>query len=127
MGHYAKVDKGIVTQVIVAKAEFFDTFIDTTPGEWIKCSYNTRHGVHYKEDRETPSEDQSKALRKNFPSPGFSYDRVLDAFIEPQPYASWILDKNTCSWLPPVPFPDEAKSDGSQLKWDEETLSWIPE
>lgn len=127
MGHYAKVDKGIVTQVIVASTDFFDSFVDTTPGEWIKCSYNTRGGVHYQEDRETPSDDQGKALRKNFPSPGFRYDSTLDAFIPPKPYESWILDEETCFWEPPVPFPEEAKTDGSQLQWDEETLSWIPE
>ena len=50
MSHYAKVVTGIVTQVIVAEADFFDTFVDTSPGEWIQTSYNTMCGVHYGED-----------------------------------------------------------------------------
>ena len=46
MAHYAKVRDNIVTQVIVAEASFFDTFVDTEPGEWIQTSYNTHGGVH---------------------------------------------------------------------------------
>ena len=66
MSHYAKVQNGYVTKVIVAEAEFFDTFVDDSPGEWIQTSYNTRSGVHYKPNSDEPSEDQSKALRKNY-------------------------------------------------------------
>jgi len=65
MGHYAKVNNGIVEQVIVAEPEFFETFVDTSPGAWIQTSYNTRGGVHYQADSNEPSADQSKALRKN--------------------------------------------------------------
>ena len=42
MAHYAKVNGGIVEQVIVAEAEFFDTFVDSSPGQWIQTSYNTQ-------------------------------------------------------------------------------------
>jgi len=44
MAHFAKVVDGLVTQVIVAEPEFFDTFVDSSPGQWIQTSYNT-HGV----------------------------------------------------------------------------------
>ena len=66
MAHYAKVKNGIVETVIVAEAEFFETFVDDSPGEWIQTSYNTRGGVHYDPATGEPSEDQSKALRKNY-------------------------------------------------------------
>ena len=121
MGHYAKVTDGIVQQVIVAEAEFFNTFVDSSPGEWIQTSYNTRGGVHYKPDSNEPSEDQSKALRKNYAGLGFSYDRVRDAFIPPKPYASWVLNEDTCLWDAPTPMP----TDDKMYTWDEATTSWV--
>ena len=45
MGHYAKIDENnVVTQVIVAKADFIETLSDKD--SWIKTSYNTKEGVH---------------------------------------------------------------------------------
>jgi len=121
MAHFAKVLNGKVIQVIVAEPEFFDTFIDTSPGTWIQTSYNTRGGIHYISNSETPSPDQSKALRKNFAGVGYSYDVDRDAFIPPQPYPSWILSEETCDWNPPVEYP----VDGQSYKWDESSVSWV--
>ena len=112
MAHYAKVSDGLVTQVIVAEAEFFDTFVDSSPGEWIKTSYNTSGGVH--SDGGTP-------LRKNYAGVGFTYDSRRDAFIPPQPYPSWVLDEDTCQWDSPVPYP----TDDLMYSWDEDTTSWV--
>jgi hypothetical protein len=120
MAHFAKVNNGIVVNVIVAEPEFFDTFIDSSPGEWIQTSYNTFGGVHYQPNSHTPSEDQSKALRKNFGSVGYSYDRTRDAFIPPRNYASWVLNDETCLWDAPTPMPTDAKF----YEWDETTTSW---
>ena len=80
MAHYAKVVNGIVTKVIVAEADFFKTFVDDTAGAWIQTSYNTRGGIHYEPNSNTPSSDQSKALRKNYAGVGFTYDSDNDAF-----------------------------------------------
>jgi len=121
MGHYAKITDGIVQQVIVAEAEFFNTFVDSSPGEWIQTSYNTRGGVHYKPDSNEPSEDQTKALRKNYAGIGFSYDRIRDAFIPPKPFASWVLNEETCLWNAPTPMPTDDKI----YIWDEATTSWV--
>jgi hypothetical protein len=121
MSHFAKVMNGVVQQVIVAEIEFFDTFIDTSPGQWVQTSYNTRGGVHYKPNSEIPSEDQSKALRKNYASIGYTYDAVRDAFIPPKPYASWVLDEFSCLWRSPV----EKPNDGKLYVWDEPTTSWV--
>jgi hypothetical protein len=119
MAHYAKVKDGVVTQVIVAEPEFFDTFVDNEPGEWIQTSYNTRGGVHY--NPETGEPDDGTPLRKNYAGIGFTYDVSKDAFIPPQPFDSWTLDDNTCLWEAPVAYPD----DGLLYKWDEDTTSWV--
>ena len=111
MAHYAKVRDNIVTQVIVAEASFFDTFVDTEPGEWIQTSYNTHGGVHSLGG--TP-------LRKNYAGIGYSYDRTKDAFIPPKPYPSWTLNDTTCLWECSVDYPD----DGKVYKWNEEDKSW---
>ena len=111
MGHFAKVNNGVVEQVIVAEPEFFTTFVDTSPGQWIQTSYNTHGGVH--KNGGTP-------LRKNFAGIGYTYDAQRDAFIPPKPFASWILNESTCLWDAPVPMPN----DGKVYKWDESTLSW---
>ena len=119
MGHFCKVVDSKVVSVIVAEPEFFDTFVDSSPGEWLQVSYNTRGGVHYGQDGQ-PSADQSKALRKNYPGIGYTYDKARDAFIAPQPYASWVLDEATCLWNAPVAMP----TDGKFYEWDEATTSW---
>ena len=120
MAHFAKVNNGIVEQVIVAEPEFFDTFVDSSPGQWIQTSYNTRGGVHYNPETNEPSADQSKALRKNYAGIGYSYDATRDAFIPPKPYASWVLDEQTCLWNAPVPYP----TDGGRYTWNESTQAW---
>jgi hypothetical protein len=112
MAHFAKVVDGTVTQVIVAEPEFFETFVDSSPGEWIQTSYNTRGGEHTLGG--TP-------LRKNYAGIGYTYDRTRDAFIPPKPYASWVLDEETCLWNAPVAMP----TDDKRYAWDEATTSWV--
>lgn len=121
MAHFAKVLDGKVTQVIVAEPEFFETFVDSSPGQWIQTSYNTHGGVHYKPDSEEPSEDQSKALRGNFAGIGYTYDAQHDVFYPPSPYQSWVINQTTWLWEAPIPKPD----DGKEYYWDEPTLSWL--
>jgi hypothetical protein len=120
MAHFAKVLNGIVTQVIVAEPKFFNTFIDSTPGKWIQTSYNTRGGIHYQTNLNTPSEDQSKALRKNYAGVGYTYDEIKDAFIPPKPFNSWLLNETTCRWESPIPYPNDDKS----YKWNEDNQTW---
>jgi hypothetical protein len=111
MAHFAKVQDGVVTQVIVAEPEFFNTFVDTSPGEWIQTSYNTHGGVHTLGG--TP-------LRKNYAGIGFTYDRVLDAFVPPKPFESWTLNQETGLWDAPVVYPD----DGGNYAWNETDQAW---
>ena len=111
MAHFAKVNNGIVEQVIVAEPEFFNTFVDSSPGQWIQTSYNTYGGVHTLGG--TP-------LRKNYAGIGFTYDAQKDAFIPPKPFPSWELNGETCLWEAPTPYPD----DGEQYTWNETSQEW---
>jgi len=119
MSHFAKVLNGKVVQVIVAEADFFETFVDSSPGQWIKTSYNTRGGVHYAADGNTP--DGGVALRGNYAGIGFTYDAANDVFYSPKPFPSWTISAPTWTWTPPTPYP----TDGARYNWDEATTSWI--
>lgn len=116
MAHYAKVVDGIVTKVIVAEADFFDTFVDDSAGRWIQTSYNTHGGKHYDEN----GNEDGEGLRKNFASVGYAYDRDKDAFIPPKPYTSWTLNETTCLWEAPVAYPN----DGKEYIWNETITNW---
>ncbi len=110
MAHFAKVLDGKVVQVIVAESDFFNTFVDSSPGEWFQTSYNT-HGNEHPEGR---------PLRGNYAGIGYNYDRENDVFYAPQPYPSWILDTSTWLWKAPYPCP----IDENRYIWNEESLSW---
>jgi hypothetical protein len=118
MSHFAKVLDGKVIQVIVAEPEFFDTFVDSSPGQWIQTSYNTRGGVHYGPDGQP---DGGEALRGNYAGIGYIYDHANDVFYPSQPYASWTLSQTTWNWEPPVAYP----TDGQVYQWDETQGNWI--
>ena len=111
MSHYAKVLDGKVVQVIVAEAEFFNTFVDTSPGQWIQTSYNTYGNAH--KLGKTP-------LRGNYAGIGFTYDQTNDVFYAPQPYPSWTLNQSTWLWEAPTPKP----TDDKLYQWDEAATSW---
>ena len=116
MAHYAKIVNGIVDRVIVAEAEFFDTFVDNSPGEWVQTSYNTRGNVHYAPNSNDP--DGGTALRKNYAGISHHYDGV--GFYEPQTYPSWTLNSTTYQWGPPVAYP----TDGKFYAWNETNKTW---
>ena len=122
MAHFAEIINGVVTRVVVVSnadtasngvedgaigAAFCHNLLG---GEWVQTSYNTSGGVHSK---------GGVPLRKNYAGVGFTYDLVRDAFIEPKPFASWVIDEATCRWKAPVPSP------AGVWRWDEATLSWV--
>ena len=110
MSHFARVNaQGIVEQVIVAEQDFIDTLSDKT--SWVQTSYNTRGGQH----------PEGRPLRKNYAGIGYTYDYVRDAFMPPKPYASWVLNENTCLWDAPTPYP----TDGKIYNWDENNQQWV--
>tara|TARA_R110002153_G_scaffold271860_1_gene439779 strand:+ start:904 stop:1251 length:348 start_codon:yes stop_codon:yes gene_type:complete len=110
MGHYAKVENGIVTDVIVAQRDF----IDTQEGTWVKTSRNTHAGEH--DNGGTP-------LCKNFAIIGGLYDEVRNAFYEEQPYESFILNEGTCLWEPPIAYPEDYGVT-TLYEWNEDNLTW---
>jgi hypothetical protein len=114
MGHFAKVVNGKVEQVIVAEPEFFETFVDTSPGSWIQTSYNTIGGKHTLGG--TP-------LRGNYAGIGYTYDHTNDVFYAPQPFPSWVLDQADWTWKAPVAMPE----DGKAYVWNEATTAWTSE
>jgi hypothetical protein len=117
MAHYAFLDsEGIVTEVIVGKDEDgpvdWEAHYGAFRGQACKrTSYNTVGGVH--QFGGTP-------YRKNYAGIGYRYDETLDAFIPPRPYASWVLNEDTCLWEAPVPYPE---GDGMYV-WNEDEQSW---
>ena len=109
MAHYAKVNNGIVEKVIVAEADFFNTFVDSSPGAWIQTSYNTYGNQH----------PEGRPLRGNYAGIGYTYDATNDVFYAPKPYASWTLNNTTWLWEAPIPMP----TDGMYI-WNEELGNW---
>jgi hypothetical protein len=121
MSHYARINplNWRVEQVIVAEEDYINSRHDSDL--WIQTSYNTRGGVYYDPETRQPSEDQSKALRKNFAGVGGYYVPELDAFVKPKPFPSWILNKDTCFWEAPVSKPDLENN----YSWDEDNQQWV--
>ena len=119
MAHFAHITNGIVDSVIVADQEFIDSGLVGDASEWVQTSYNTRGGVHYAPDSDTP--DGGVALRGNYAGIGYTYDQVNDVFYAPQPYPSWTISAPAWQWQAPVPYP----STGGSYFWDEATQSWV--
>lgn len=116
MAHFAEIDESnkVLRTIVVSNNDEADgeNFCNRLfGGRWKQTSYNTKAGVHVKGG--TP-------LRKNYAGIGFTYDEARDAFVPPQPYPSWILNEETCTWRPPTPYPE----DGADYYWDEDTVSW---
>jgi len=110
LAHFALLNENnIVTQVIVAEQDVIDFGLFGTG--WVQTSYRTQGGQH----------PEGRPLRKNFAGVGYTYDAPRDAFIPPQPYASWSLNETTCLWDSPTPMP----TDGKIYSWNETTTSWV--
>jgi hypothetical protein len=110
MSHFAKIENGIVTQVIVIEQDVLNTGLWGDPKDWVQTSYNTYGGQH----------PEGRPLRANFAGIGYTYDKENDVFYAPQPYPSWVLDKTVWGWKAPI----ERPTDGKPYKWNEETQSW---
>jgi hypothetical protein len=129
VAHFAKLDENnIVIFVTVGRQEDDgkEAELSARTGDVYKqTSYNTRGGVHYTDG--VPSEDQSKAFRKNYAGLGYTYDAGRDAFIPPKPFASWVLNEETCLWDAPVAMPEDAGTGEppKRYTWDEDTISWV--
>jgi hypothetical protein len=106
MSHFAKINNGKVTEVIVAEQEY----IDSLNGTWLQTSYNTHGNQH----------PEGKPLRGNYAGIGYNYDATNDVFYAPQLYSSWILNNTTWLWEAPIAMP----TDGKKYKWNESIINW---
>lgn len=116
MAHFAEIDNNnIVLRVIIVsndvEAEGENWCFNLLGGRWKQTSYNTIEGKH---------KLGGLPIRKNYASPGYTYDEHRDAFIPPKPYNSWVLNEETCVWDPPVPIPNT----NDKYYWDENSVSW---
>ena len=107
MAHYAKVESGVVTQVIVADSQQWCEA--NLGGTWIQTSYNTKGNQH----------PEGRPLHKNYAGIGYTWDGI--GFAAPQPYPSWTKSSETYLWNAPTPMP----TDDKRYTWDEETLAWV--
>ena len=130
MSHFAKVENGVVTQVLVIEQEQIDTGNWGDPSLWIQTSYNTHGNLHRGTDGKP---DGGIALRGNYAGVGMTYDATNDVFLYEKPYPSWVLNTNTWLWNAPIqkpPITPMSLDDngnivsGINYDWDEETLSW---
>ena len=117
MAHYAFLDENnVVTEVIVGKDESnfdWEQYYAMKRGQICRrTSYNTVGGVH---------QNDGTPFRKNYAGVGYTYDANRDAFIPPQPFASWVLNEESCLWEAPVPRP----TDGKKYDWHEGTIDWV--
>ena len=103
MSHFAEINSdNIVQRVIVAEQNFINSGLVGDSFNWVQTSYNGN-------------------FRKNYAGSGYTYDKVRDAFIAPQPYPSWTLVEATCQWEAPTPYP----TDDKMYTWDEDTTNWV--
>ncbi len=109
MGHYAKVEDGVVTQVIVADGP--DWCEQNLGGEWVQTSYNTKGGVH---------SGGKLPIHKNYAGIGYTYDEGRDAFIPPKPFSKWVLNEDTCNWEAPVSYPEGE----DRYTWNDNKGEW---
>jgi hypothetical protein len=117
MAHFAQLDENnTVTQVIVVhNNEILDNGVESESKGITFCQ--SIFGI----DTVWKQTSYNGLFRKNFAGAGFIYDVKRDAFLEPRPFASWVLNNETCKWGPPVPYPE----DGKRHVWDDYTNTWI--
>ena len=120
MAHFAKIENNVVTQVIVVANK------DTADANGVEKEYI---GAAFCEKLFGGTWKQTSyngTIRKNYAGIGYTYNADIDAFVPPQPYASWILNNETAQWEAPVPMPEDAGTGEppKMYSWDEATTSW---
>jgi hypothetical protein len=110
MAHYAFLDENnIVTEVIVGIDET-ELIEGLEPETW--------YGNFRNQTCKRTSYNGN--IRKNYAGLGYTYDPARDAFIAPKPFASWLLNEETCGWESPIPYP----TDGFTYFWNESEIAW---
>lgn len=131
MAHFAQIDdNNIVVRVLVIDQAEIDTGNWGDPAKWIQTSYNTRGGIYYTPNTNTPDPDQSKAFRKNYAGIGDTWlpnGPQGQGFTPPQPYPSWTMNPFSYLWESPIPMPEQPWPQGVLFyEWDEAAQAWVP-
>ena len=116
--YFAQLDNFKVKNVVNSEPEYIAAGAMGDPESFLETDFYTRGNVHYNDDRKP---DGLSPFRGNFGQIGFTYDPQADVFYAPQPYPSWLLNRRTWLWEPPMPMP----IDGNWYHWDERLLSWV--
>ena len=119
MANFAKLDNN---NVVIAVNSVDNATVNDLPfpdSEPVGIQFLTEWSGGYTNWKQT---SYNCNFRKNLAGIGYTYDQVIDAFVPPKPYPSWLLNTNTCRWEPPIPYPN----DGNLYIWDEATQSWVP-
>ena len=120
MAHFAQLDENnVVTQVIVvSNSDTSDSNGVESEGIGVAfCQKLMGANTNWKQT------SYNSNMRVRYAGIGYSYNAELDAFVPPQPYASWTLDNATADWDAPVTQPtltDEQIAAGSLYNWDED-------
>ena len=117
MAHFAKLN----SENIVIHVSFVDNWncVDSNSIEKEEIGIAYLKSVHG-DDTNWKQTSYNSRIRKNYAGIGYTYDRTKDAFIPPQPFASWILNETTCLWDSPTPYP----TDNKKYLWNESTKAW---
>jgi len=117
MAHFAKLDENnVVLEVyVVHNNELLDNSGNESEAKGI--AFLTEWSGGYDLWKQT---SYNGSFRKNFAGIGYTYDAQRDAFLPPKPFASWVLDEDTCLWNAPMPIP----TDGQRYSWNEANQSW---
>ena len=117
MSFYAKVLDGKVINIIIAEQDFIDSYVDTSPGTWLRTDMNIKGGIYYDPITKNPHPEQEKMIaddegrqRKNFAQIGGTYDWKFNAFADVKLFEDWILNKTTFLWEPPTPKPIDGQN-----------------
>jgi hypothetical protein len=120
MAHFAEIglNNMVLRVIVVHNNELMDNGVESEAkgaefcrnlfgGTWVQTSYNAR-------------------IRKNYAGEGFTYDSARDAFIPPKPFASWLLNEDTCQWHAPVPYPTDVGTPEAPKRyvWNEAAQQW---
>ena len=117
MAHFARLDQNNV--VVDVNAVHNNELLDNgTESEAKGIDFLTNWSGGYANWRQT---SYNATFRKNYAGVGYTYDAARDAFVPPQPYASWVLDEQSCQWTAPTPMP----ADDKRYAWDEPTVAWV--
>lgn len=118
MAHFAKLDENnnVIDVNVVDNSDVND--LSFPESEAVGIEFLTNWSGGYSNWKQT---SYNRNFRANFAAVGGVYDSENDVFINPSPFASWVLNTELWVYEPPFPKPD----DGKNYYWDESVVNWV--